>query len=121
MTQLPRPGRQVGAFIFTSLVAFESLGRKHSMKNLIISLILYLAFPALACAWSGIDADTETDVEIEKGNLVRRGKTIEFYDAEDGAYHQAEVESIKDIGHSVQLEIHDLDKGEDRVLLMDKR
>ena len=35
-------------------------------------------------AWNGYDYDKGNFIEIEKGNLVRRGRTIEIYDYDDG-------------------------------------
>ena len=72
-----------------------------------------------AKAWDGQDAETGASVEIEKGNLVRPGETIEYYDHDVGAYKEGEVQSIDGSGSSVDVEVQDPETGETRTLEMD--
>ena len=50
------------------------------MKICILLLCPELFFPSLAAAWDGYDYESGSYVEIEKGNLVRDGEEIEYYD-----------------------------------------
>jgi len=83
----------------------------------------FLAAFFLACspalAWDGIDEDSEIEIEIEEGNLVRSGNDIEFYDFNDDTYHRGEVQSITRTHNSVDVEIYDYDNDESRTLVMD--
>lgn len=72
-----------------------------------------------AMAWDGVDSSTGNAVEIDKGNLVRRGETIELYDSATGSYRDVDVESIQRNGNSVDLEVYDNESGEYRTLEMD--
>lgn len=72
-----------------------------------------------AQAWDGYDSESGALVEIESGNLVRPGETIEFYDHDSGEYRSADVESISSYGSSVEVEVYDYDSGEYRTLEMD--
>lgn len=68
-----------------------------------------------------IDYESGSDVEIERGNLVRSGSDIEFYDYGTGSYHSGTVDSINRFGGSVEVEVYDHDTGEYRTLEMDDR
>lgn len=77
---------------------------------------------AISCfAWSGYDLETGECVEIEKGNLVRRGRDIEIYDCKDGKYKIVNVESISKGGSSVEIEVYDYEKNKIRILEMEGR
>lgn len=71
-----------------------------------------------AIAWQGYDYDKGTYVEIEKGNLVRPGRDIEVYDYQRG-YVDVEVESIRRVGRTVEVEVRDRNTGETRTLEME--
>jgi hypothetical protein len=81
---------------------------------------LALIWPASSLAWDGVDSETGASVEIGKGNLVRRGQTIEIYDSNTGTYKDVEVNSIDQNGGSVDVEVYDSETGETRVLEMDQ-
>jgi len=85
-----------------------------------IIVVALLAFPTVAFAWDGVDSDTGASVEIGKGNLVRRGQTIEIYDGNTGSYKDVEVNSIERNSGSVDVEIYDSETGETRILEMDE-
>ncbi|WP_286238006.1 DUF5334 family protein [Neptuniibacter halophilus] len=85
--------------------------------------ILAIAFAALSASvhsWDGYDYDSGSHVEIQDGNLVRSGETIEIYDYGDGSYKDVEVQSVQSYGSSVEIEVYDYDKGEYRTLDMDR-
>ncbi len=88
------------------------------MKSLLtISLLIVFA----SCfAWDGYDYDKGSYVEIDKGNLVRQGREIEYYDYGSGEYKYGYVESINNYGSSVEVEVYDSDTGEYRTFEMDK-
>jgi hypothetical protein len=81
----------------------------------ISSLLLVITMLPSTNAWSGYDATSGGSVEIESGNLVREGETIDVY---DGEYKTMKVESINRFGGSVEIQGTD-DTGEQRVLEMD--
>ena len=67
--------------------------------------LILLSGPVLP--WDGRDYESGSAVEIEKGNLVRAGEEIEFYDYEAGEYRNGDVESIESSGSGAILEIYD--------------
>jgi hypothetical protein len=82
------------------------------MIRILIVLILLFSIPVFA--WEGYDNERGTYIEIEKGNLVRPGQEIEYYDYDKGEYRYGDVESINRSGSSVEVEIYDHDSGENR-------
>jgi hypothetical protein len=89
------------------------------MKRLLAALVIVGLSLGSAVAWDGVDAETGTAVEIDKGNLVREGNDIEIYDFDAGEYRDVTVESIRRSGSSVEVEIYDNDSGEYRTLEME--
>lgn len=77
---------------------------------LVMGIVLLTALSVFA--WDGYDYDEGSYIEIEKGNLVREGETIEIYDYNDGSYRDVEVESIDSYGSSVEVEVYDYETGE---------
>lgn len=86
------------------------------MKKLFLATLL-LSAPAFA--WDGYDYDSGSFVEIEKGNLVREGREIEFYDYGSGEYRTGTVNDISTLGSGASVEIQDNETGETRTLDMD--
>ncbi|MCT7549839.1 DUF5334 domain-containing protein [Aliarcobacter butzleri] len=84
-------------------------------KILVISLLITNLF-----SWNGYDYDNGTDIEIGKGNLVRSGNDIEYYDYSDGEYKNAQVDSIRSYGNSVELNVIDEETGEYRTFEMER-
>ena len=87
------------------------------MKYLITAFLLVSSFNSYS--WEGYDYDTDSYVEIEKGNLVRSGEEVEVYDYDSGDYKDYEVESIIGNGSGAELELYDYETGEYRTLEMD--
>jgi len=83
-----------------------------------LSLLLVFGLSA-ARAWDGFDYDAGSFVEIEPGNLVRSGESIDVYDYDDGSYHDFDVDSVGRSGDSVEVEGFDNDTGGYRTLDMD--
>jgi hypothetical protein len=71
-----------------------------------------------AHAWDGTNTGTGSSVEIEKGQLVRSGETIEVYDSSVG-YKSYDVDSISRSGGTVEIEATDTATGEITTLEMD--
>ena len=85
------------------------------MKKTLILLILTIMTILPTFSWDGYDVDNGHSIEIEKGNLVRRGKDIEVYDYDTGEYKEYEVESV----NGREVEVYDYDTGEYRTFDMD--
>jgi hypothetical protein len=71
-----------------------------------------------AFAWDGTNSNTGSSVEIERGQLVRSGRTIEVYDSTEG-YKEYDVDSIRRSGRTVEIEATDPATGESTTLEMD--
>lgn len=71
-----------------------------------------------AFAWDGTNTTTGSSVEIERGQLVRSGRTIEVYDSNQG-YKEYDVDSIRRFGRTVEIEATDTSTGESTRLEMD--
>jgi hypothetical protein len=77
------------------------------------------ATPALS--WDGTDRETGDAIEIEKGQLVRTGNDIEYFDYGSGGYKTGAINSITRTGSYVEIQVEDSDTGETRTLDMDDR
>jgi hypothetical protein len=86
------------------------------MTRFVAIIIAVFALSNVAQAWDGVDTSTGDSVEIEGGNLVRRGNDVEMYDSNTGDYHDVTVESISRSGSTVEIEVYDNTKGEYRTL-----
>lgn len=80
-------------------------------RSKIIQILAVLLFPIICHAWEGTDYSSGKSIEIEKGNLVRNGSTVDYFDSENG-YSTGTVESISRYGSSVELEVTDDETGE---------
>jgi hypothetical protein len=83
-------------------------------------LILLLFFSINAFSWEGYDYNSGNHVEIDKGNLVRSGSEIQYYDYGDGEYKYGEVQAVDGFGGSVDVQVLDYDTGEYRTFTMDE-
>jgi hypothetical protein len=77
-----------------------------------------LATCNLAAAWDGTNTNTGSGVEIDSGQLVRSGETIEVYDSSEGT-KTYDVDSISRSGGAVEIEATDTATGESTTLQMD--
>ena len=89
------------------------------MKKIIFTLSLILLMPDFVLAWDGYDYETGNYIEIDKGNLVREGKEIEYYDYESGEYRYGEVQDIESSGSGAEVEVYDYESGEYRTFEME--
>lgn len=87
------------------------------MKIFLLLILLAASFNTFA--WDGYDSENGVNVEIDKGNLVREGNDIEFYDSGTGEYRTGEVQSIERSGSTVDVEVIDSETGETRTFEME--
>jgi hypothetical protein len=85
---------------------------------LVAFTLLSLASPPSA-GWDGYDAESGGAVEIERGELVRSGNDIQFYDYASGEYRDGTVEDINRSGPDVEVQIYDQKSGEYRTFEME--
>lgn len=67
-------------------------------------LLIWLASASGAAAWDGTHSETGNTIEIEKGQTVRSGREIEFFDYGTGGYRTMDVDSVRRSGSSVEIE-----------------
>lgn len=83
---------------------------------LVAILSLILVSPSVA--WDGTDQSSGNNVEIERGQTVRPGRDIEYFDYGLGAYKSLSVDSVRRFGSSVEIEGTN-ESGESVILEMD--
>jgi hypothetical protein len=88
------------------------------MPKALVAAFALLATRSLATAWDGTNAGTGSSVEIDSGQLVRSGETIEVYDSSEGS-KTYDVDSINRSGGTVEIEATDTATGETTTLEMD--
>ena len=88
------------------------------MPKALVAAFALLATCSLATAWDGTNAGTGSSVEIDSGQLVRSGETIEVYDSSEGS-KTYDVDSINRSGSTVEIEATDAATGETTTLEMD--
>ena len=86
-------------------------------RALLVSAGLLTPLPTLA--WDGYDYESGSQVEIDKGNLVREGEEIEYYDYGSGEYRSGEVQDVQSSGSGAEVEVYDHESGEYRTFEMD--
>ncbi len=86
------------------------------MRYLIFTFLIFLS--SIVFAWEGYDPLNNAAVAIEKGNLVREGEAIEILDYSTGQYHSVDVESVRQIGGTTEVEVFDYNIGDFRILDM---
>lgn len=87
-------------------------------RSLMIAVLIVSVADTQAFAWDGTNTTTGSTVEIERGQLVRSGRTIEVYDSDQG-YKEYDVDSIRRSGRTVEIEATDTETGESTTLEMD--
>lgn len=81
-----------------------------------ICFFLFFSFVSVALfGWDGYDYNAGEYVEIDKGNLVRKGKDIEVYHWKDGECRDEEVQGF----NGNELETYDYSTGEYNYYEMD--
>lgn len=69
-------------------------------------------------AWDGTNSESGEAVEIERGETVKSGQSIDYYDHGSGSYRTLDVDSVQRRGRSVEIEGTD-DSGNAVTLEMD--
>lgn len=59
--------------------------------SLVFTISLLIIFSIQSYAWNGFDHDQTNYIEIDKGELVREGETIEFFDYNSSEYRNMDV------------------------------
>ena len=85
---------------------------------LVLVILLFFSTNS-AYGWSGYDSESGTSVEIDSGNLVREGETIEFFEYGNG-YGSMNIRSMRSYGNHVEIEGFDHESGEIRTFEMDR-
>jgi hypothetical protein len=95
------------------------LRKKVSAMRLVLFIAITLATAPFQTvhAWDGVDKDGNI-VEIDKGELVRRGRDIDVYHWQHG-YRTYNVEDIRRYGRSVEIDVYDYETGEIETFEMD--
>ena len=90
------------------------------MKKIGLALCALLVglYADSALAWHGYD-DSGREVEIHKGNLVRRGRDIEVYDPYSNTYRSMQVDRVRQRGRDVEVEVFDWQTGKSQTLHME--
>lgn len=70
-------------------------------------MLVMMLFSGAALAWEGFDYTSGSSIQIDAGNLVRNGETIEYFDYGTGNYHVAQVQSVSRTGVIVELQVYD--------------
>lgn len=81
--------------------------------------ILTTCLTCSAFSWDGVEAESGNDIEIEKGNLVRTGNSIEYYDYTEGEYRSVTIDAIYSYGSTVEIEATDDETGDSVTLEME--
>ncbi len=89
------------------------------MKRQALTVTVCLLVSGSVLAWDGYDYESGSHVEIDKGNLVREGEEIEYYDYGSGEYRTGEVQDIQSSGSGAEVEVYDYESGESRTFEMD--
>ncbi|MBB4362154.1 uncharacterized protein YycO [Bradyrhizobium sp. CIR18] len=87
-------------------------------RSILLAVVIASTTFTEAFAWDGTNTTTGSNVEIERGQLVRSGRTIEVYDSTQG-YKEYDVDSIRRFGRTVEIEATDTSTGESTTLEMD--
>lgn len=93
------------------------------MKRIILATLVFVigsfSIAADGLTWSGYDYDKSTYIDINEGNTVRSGNTVEVYDYNTG-YRYMDVNSVSRFGGTVTIEALDMESGEMRSFEMDE-
>ena len=73
----------------------------------------------MSLAWTGYEDNSTNMIDIGKGNLVREGMIIEFFDFNENKIHEAEVILREYYGNVVELTLFDMELQKERIFLME--
>ena len=83
-----------------------------------LTLLCFCLLNTTAIAWSGIDYENQTSIDIDSGNLVREGNIIDFYQQKTSELLSGKVISINYFGNATELIIEDLNTAKKRTIMM---
>lgn len=90
------------------------------MKFIVITLTALTLGSSGALAWDGYDYENGSYIGIDRGNHVRPGQEVEFYDYNKGGYRTMDIDSVRQNGSSVVIEGIDRETGVSREFEMNK-
>ena len=83
-------------------------------------IFIVLLLPTLVFAWEGQDTEQGTNIMLSSRDMATPGKEIIYYDYSKEEYRTAEVTSVYGFGQSVQIELYDIDTGDNRTFEMEQ-
>jgi hypothetical protein len=85
----------------------------------ILTFFFVLFIETQLYAWDGYDWANSSSVQIDKGELVREGESVEFYDYGSSEYRSIDIDSIETTGDNVEITGIDSETGEQRTFEME--
>jgi len=90
------------------------------LKSSVLITILFLLFGiSNAFCWSGIDQESNSEIEIGSGNLVRENLIITIFDWNSNQHHDVEILEFESSFSGTTLTVFDLEIKEKRVFEME--
>jgi len=83
-----------------------------------LTILFFCLHNTTAIAWSGIDYENQTSIDIDSGNLVREGNIIDFYQQKTSELLSGKVISINYFGNATELIIEELNTAKKRTIMM---
>ena len=88
------------------------------MKTMSVIILSLLVTPTFA--WDGQEADLGTNIMISSRDQATPGNEIIYYDYNKEEYRTAEVTSVFGFNQTIQVEVYDVDSGQNRTFEMEK-
>ncbi len=83
-----------------------------------LTILFFCLHSTTAIAWSGVDYENQTSIDIGSGNLVREGNIIDFYQQKTNELLSGKVISINYFGNATELIIEELNTTKKRTIMM---
>jgi hypothetical protein len=83
-----------------------------------LTILFFCLHNTAAIAWSGVDYENQTSIDIGSGNLVREGNIIDFYQQKTNELLSGKVISINYFGNATELIIEELNTTKKRTIMM---
>ncbi len=81
-------------------------------------LFLFINISSALC-WSGIDKESNSEIEIGSGNLVRESLIITIFDWNSNNYHDVEILEFESSFNGSTLKVFDLELKKNRIFEME--
>ncbi|WP_394559269.1 DUF5334 family protein [Aquipseudomonas alcaligenes] len=98
------------------------MGNRHPSESdaMRAALLFTLLLSGPALAWEGHDQQSKTNVDIDRGTMIKSGETIRFYDYAAGEYRNARIIAVSFRKGLMDIEVHDESSGQPRTLVMQR-